>query len=171
MKIKDIANKKNLQLAWSRITAGGNFQYKRLFRSIYYPYEIALHKNLDNLSERILGGSYTPLPPERVFIPKPSGLHRPLTLLHLEDQIVLQAFANLAALRMQKARSPLQRKCVFSNIVEHSDTPFFVLRWQKSYRAFQARIKDSFNSGMIWVGDFDLGRLWKTKPIRAKMPV
>ena len=162
MKIKDIANKKNLHLAWSRITAGGNFQYKRLFRSIYYAYEIALHKNLDNLSERILGGSYTPLPPERVFIPKPSGLHRPLTLLHLEDQIVLQAFANLAALRMQKARSPLQRKCVFSNIVEHSDSPFFFLRWQKSYQAFQERIKDSFNSGMLWVGDFDLAAFYDT---------
>ena len=32
MKISQLASKRNLELAWRRITTGGNFQYKRLYR-------------------------------------------------------------------------------------------------------------------------------------------
>lgn len=104
MILEELARKKNLELAWRRITTGGNQQYKRLYRDLDLAYEIALNANLKGLRERILGGSFTPQRPERLYLPKPSGLHRPVTLLTLEDQIVLQAFANLAAKRMQPRR-------------------------------------------------------------------
>lgn len=114
MKISELASRNNLQLAWKRISTGGNLPYKRLYRQLYYSYEIALDKNLRNLGERLRGGSYNAFTPERIFIPKPSGLHRPITLLHIEDQVVLQAFANLAAKRMQKCRSALQLNSIYT---------------------------------------------------------
>jgi len=47
MKINQFASKKNLEMAWRRITTGGNYQYKRLYRSVYNAYEVALEQNLD----------------------------------------------------------------------------------------------------------------------------
>ena len=55
MKINQLASKRNLELAWRRITTGGNFQYKRLYRQIYYAYEVALDANLADLRQRLIG--------------------------------------------------------------------------------------------------------------------
>lgn len=162
MKVNQLASIQNLELAWRRITTGGNYQYKRLYRSIYYAYEVALKANLKDLQQRLLGGAFEPRHPERIYVPKASGLHRPLALLNIEDQILLQAFANLAARRMQKKRAPLQFKVVFSNILERSDSIFFFRRWQVTYRAFQRRIRKHYRGGMRWVGDFDLAAFYDT---------
>ena len=93
MTVNQLATKKNLTLAWRRITTGGNYQYKHLYRPIYYAYEVALDANLADLRQRLLGGAFEPRHPARIYVPKASGLHRPLALLNIEDQIVLQAFA------------------------------------------------------------------------------
>jgi len=123
--MSQLASRPNLKLAWRRITTGGNNQYKRFYRDLYYAYEVALETNLWDLRKRLLGGAFQPCHPERLYVPKASGLHRPLALLNIEGQIVLQAFANLAAKRMQPRRSPLQLKVVFSNVIQKPDSIFF----------------------------------------------
>jgi hypothetical protein len=162
MRLSQLASRPNLELDWRRITPGGNYQYKRLYRSLYYAYEVALDANLRDLRQRLLGGAFVPRHPERIYVPKPSGLHRPLALLNIEDQIVLQAFANLAAKRMQRRRAPLQFEGVFSNILEKPDSIFFFRRWQETYGAFQRRIRKHYQGGMRWVGDFDLAACYDT---------
>ena len=162
MKINQLASKQNLELAWRRITTGGNYQYKRLYRHIYYAYEVALDANLADLRQHLLGGAFEARHPERIYVPKASGLHRPLALLNIEDQIILQAFANLAAKRMQTKRAPLQFKVVFSNILKEPDSIFFFRRWQDTYGAFKRRINKHYDGGMRWVGDFDLAAFYDT---------
>lgn len=162
MRLANLASIPNLNLAWRRITTGGNHQYKVLYRHLYDTYELALDANLNDLRARILGGAFEPTHPERIYVPKPSGLHRPLALLRIEDQIVLQAFANLAAKKMQKHRVPLQFKAVFSNILERPGSKFFFRRWQTTYAAFQMRIHQHFDNGLRWVGDFDLAAFYDT---------
>ncbi len=162
MKINQLASMNNLELAWRRITTGGNYQYKRLYRPVYYAYEVALEQNLKDLRHRLRGGSFEARHPERIYAPKASGLHRPLALLSIEDQIVLQAFANLAAKRLQKKRAPLQFSVVFSNILERRESIFFFRRWQDTYSAFQRRIKKHYAGGLQWVGDFDLAAFYDT---------
>ena len=49
MKLKQLATPSNLELAWRRITTGGNHQYKRYFRPLYVAYEVALDVNLADL--------------------------------------------------------------------------------------------------------------------------
>ena len=164
MRIKQLACEPNLKLAWRRITTGANPQYKRFYRPLYYSYEIALDANLEDLQSRLLGGTFKAQNPQRLYVPKASGLHRPLSLLHIEDQIVLQAFANLAAKRMHNKRAPLQFKVVFSNIIEEPDSIFFFRQWQHTYRQFQQRIEECYNAGMEWVGDFDLAAFYDTIP-------
>ena len=162
MRLERLASRPNLRLAWRRITTGGNHQYKRLYRSLYYAYEAALEANIRDLRTRILGGTFSPRHPERIFVPKPSGLHRPLGLLGIEDQIVLQAFANLAAKKLQRRRVPLQFEVVFSNILQKQDSIFFFRRWQDTYAAFQRRIRQHYEDGLRWVGDFDLAAFYDT---------
>lgn len=162
MKLKQLATPANLELAWRRITTGGNYQYKRYFRSLYVAYEVALDANLADLRKRLEGGSFTPRQPERVYLPKASGLHRPVSLLHLEDQIVLQAFANLSAKKLYPRRQPLQFKVIFSNILQRDNSIFFFQRWQETYAAFQRQIKKHYDAGLRWVGDFDLAAFYDT---------
>ncbi len=153
----------NLQLAWRRITTGSNAQYKGLFRHTYQAYELALDRNLRDLYERLRGGSHVAQPVERMYMPKASGLHRPIGLLHLEDQIILQAFANIAARRLQPKRSSLQLDVVFSNIVNNDPTSLFFFRdWRRTYRAYQRRVSERYSAGMRWVADFDLAAYYDT---------
>ena len=162
MKLKELATKPNLKLAWKRITTGANLQYKQSYRDLYSVYEVALDANLRDLRQRIIGGTFKPHPPERIYLPKPSGLHRPITLLHIEDQIVLQAFANLAAKKVHRHCAPLQFKVIFSSILQKPDSIFFFRKWQETYSAFQQRIRKQYEAGMEWVGDFDLAAFYDT---------
>src|SRR5262245_47178347 len=73
MKLSQLASRRNLELAWRRITTGGNYQYKQLYRNLYYAYEVALDANLRDLRQRLLGGAFTPRHPERIYLPKVSG--------------------------------------------------------------------------------------------------
>ncbi len=162
MKTSQLATLENLRLAWRRITTGGNHQYKGLFRQLYVAYEVALDDNLEDLRRRLRGTTFCPQQPERIYLPKSSGLHRPLSLLHVEDQIVLQAFANLAAKKLHARREPLQFKVIFSNILQQHDSIFFFKRWQQTYAAFQRRILKHYDNGLRWVGDFDLAAFYDT---------
>ena len=162
VKLNQLATRPNLELAWKRITTGANIPYKSLYRELYHVYGVAIDAHLSDLRERILGEVFSPSPPVRIYAPKASGLHRPFSLLHIEDQIVLQAFANLAARKMQKRRAPVQLKNVFSNIIQDPDNIYFFRRWKTSYAAFQRRIWKLYDAGMHWVGDFDLAAFYDT---------
>src|SRR5688500_20129834 len=95
MNFEKLISKKNLLLAWRRITSSNDARYKAFFRHILEAYELSSDKNIDDLRRRLKTGEYVAQIPIRFYIPKPSGLQRPLTLLSIEDQIVFQALANL----------------------------------------------------------------------------
>jgi retron-type reverse transcriptase len=162
LKKKELASKKNLELAWRRITTGHNQQYKKYFREIYYSYEVSLKENLRDLSDRLLNGSWNPQQPERIYLPKPSGLQRPITLLYIEDQIVLQAFANILAKKLFDKRKPLMLEHVFSNVLQSPNDIFFFKKWQITYFQYQAKISTLYNSGLKWVADFDIASFYDT---------
>lgn len=165
MKLGQLASLRNLDLAWRRITTGGNHQYKHIYRRLYYAYEVALDANLRDLRQRIIGGTFEPRHPERLYVPKASGLHRPLALLNIEDQIVLQAFANLAAKRLQRRRAPLQFKVVFSNILERSERIFFFADGKTPTVLFSDAFENTTRAGCAgWGTSISLP---STKPFRT----
>ena len=93
MNFSSLISTHNLTLAWRRITTARNLQYKRFFRDLYSGYELGLSKNISLLHGK-LKGSWSPVPPTRLYLAKASGLLRPITLLAIEDQIVFQAIAD-----------------------------------------------------------------------------
>ncbi len=163
MRISQLASKQNLELAWRRITTGGNYQYKRLYRASTTPMRSRSTPTCGTSVNGCWVAPLRPVIPERIYVPKASGLHRPLALLSIEDQVVLQAFANLAANRMQQQRAPsFSSRSSSATSLEKPDSIFFFRRWQNTYRAFQGRIRKHYPAGMRWVGDFDLAAFYDT---------
>ncbi len=58
-------------------------------------YESDLGRNLEDLHSRVHRGAYRAQPGRRVFIPKPDGRQRPLSVAALEDKIVQRAAATV----------------------------------------------------------------------------
>lgn len=163
MRWESLVSIQNLRLAWRRINTGRNIHHKRFFRETYLVYEAALYQNLKALRQSLLNNIWEPSHGTRIYLPKPSGLQRPITLLGIEDQILLQAFANRVACKVQKKRRNLELACVFSNrLASPSDSIFFTERWQNTYRKFQDKCKELFNKNYHWSAHFDLSAYYDT---------
>lgn len=162
-----LISKPNLHLAWQRISTGRNLQHKRFFRHVYGGYELGLKENLNLLHEK-LKGDWQATSPTRIYLPKSSGLMRPITLLAVEDQIVLQAFANQVARQIRSRRRQVELKQVFSNCLERrGDSIFFLQDWRKSYYLFQKQLQAHLNAGYSWIAHFDLAAFYETISHRA----
>lgn len=164
MNFEKLISKKNLLLAWRRITSSNDARYKAFFRHILEAYELSFDKNIDDLRRRLRNGEYSAQTPLRFYVPKPSGLQRPLTLLSVEDQIVLQALANLFAEKVRERRSKLTGKYVYSNRLGQRASQFFLERWQLGFSQLKRTIQSKFKEGYVWVATFDISAFYDTIP-------
>ena len=161
----------NLDLAWSRITTANNLQHKQMFRHLYSAYEPGRKANLQLLHEKLKGG-WKPTSPIRMYLPKASGLLRPLTLLALDDQIVLQAIANQVAKQMFKRRRAVENRLVFSSCQNSKpDSIFFLQDWRRTYHDFKLRLGRHLARGNHWIAHFDLAAFYETISHRALQSV
>ncbi len=167
IKLAGIISKGNLELAWRRITTGRNLQHKNFFRHLYSGYELGLNNNIDLLHQK-LAGNWQPTPPIRIHLPKVSGLLRPITLLSVEDQIILQAIANKLADNLRQRRRRVELKQVFSNCLERDPSSIFFLQdWRRTYHDFQLQLQQHLHSGYTWIAHFDLAAFYETISHRA----
>lgn len=163
MRWTSLISTQNLKLAWRRINTGSNLQYKRYFRSAYLVYESALDEQIKDLHKKLEKQVWRPQYATRVYLPKPSGLQRPISLLEIEDQIVLQGIANLFAKKMYKKRQSVELETVFSNkLSSPKDSIFFMEKWQTTYGGFQKKCIDIFDRGWRWAAHFDLAAYYDT---------
>jgi len=163
MKWETLISTRNLKLAWRRINTARNLQYKRFYRDFYLVYESAIDENLRELHKKLSAKAWSPNHPRRVYLPKPSGLQRPISLLGIEDQILLQAVANSFADKLRAKRQKIELKTVFSNrLASPKDSIFFTERWQETYYAFQKKCANLFSQGYCWAAHFDLSAYYDT---------
>lgn len=146
----------NFELAFKRLVNAGNYAYKLFYRHLISSYQLALRENLLDLTNDIRKGTYQPGSPLVVYLPKESGILRPITILPLRDLVLYQAIMNYVALRMR----PLQRKYAltktFGAVLSERDKPTFYQDWRPSYRAYHSAIVRAFKAGNDHVADFDL---------------
>ncbi|MBN2108087.1 MAG: hypothetical protein JW832_11740 [Deltaproteobacteria bacterium] len=163
MKWDSLISTQNLKLAWRRINTGRNLQYKQFFRAAYLVYEGNVDEYIKGLHKTLKAKAWSPHHATRVYLPKPSGLQRPLSLLDIEDQIVLQAISNKFATKLYRKRQQVELETVFSNkLSSPRDSIFFMERWQATYRAFQNKCTEVFNLGFKWSAHFDLSAYYDT---------
>ena len=53
MKLSQLASRRNLELAWRRITTGANHRYKRLYRDLHFSYERLKGRHAGRYSIRV----------------------------------------------------------------------------------------------------------------------
>ena len=153
---QDFLNLANFQLAWERMVRGSNAQYKRFYSHLVPSYNIASDTNLKDLISKLRKGLYQPSSAVTVYIPKPTRVLRPITLLTLNDQVLYQAIANYIADRFFKSLRPNYGVRAFGALYAGSQSPFFYRPWKKAYQQFNGAIKKSYAAGNKVLGDFDL---------------
>jgi len=92
----------------------------------------------------------------KVFIPKPSGVLRPITLLTVDDQIIYQACVNVIADLLKPRTRQRYRKRVFNHLYAGKSSTYFYLKWQDSYRIFGDTVRRVVSRGYHYAADFDL---------------
>lgn len=146
----------NLRRAWGWVRSNPDRAYKSYFRELYSAYATADEALLRHLANRLRRGIYTPTDACKVFLPKPSGILRPISLLSVEDQIVYQALANIVAERLFPHVSRRYNKQVFGHLYAGTSSPWFYRKWSDGYRAFNKAAEEAFAHGYVWTASFDL---------------
>ena len=158
--LSKLHTKRNLLLAWRRINTATNYRYKNFFRHSYDCFALAEQDLLANLRNK-LRANWSPSNPTVLWIPKANRLHRAISLLPIEDQVVLQALVNLCVEKLRRRRLAAER-FVRSNRLNASHSIFFVRHWRDCYQDFQRACRGHFVTGSHWVLRFDLSAFYDT---------
>jgi hypothetical protein len=146
----------NFELAWQRVFRGSNLQYKRFFAHLFPSYEFAHPTIVRDLIMRVRSGLYEPSKATTVYLPKPSRVLRPITLLSLNDQVVYQAIANYVANRFFRSLRPNYGVKTFGAQFAGRRSQFFYRPWKRAYRAFNTEIRTAYLNERNVLADFDL---------------
>lgn len=130
--------------------------YKSYFRDSYDAFATASDTLLKRLRQDCLSGKYQPSNASKVYLPKPSGTLRPITLISTEDQIVYQSIINVVAHELYRRTKSRYLKRIFANLYAGKSAKFFYRRWQDGYREFGTRIRRLHKDGFVYVANFDL---------------
>ena len=153
---------RNLRRAYRWVLSSPDARYKNYFRNEYAAYALGTDLNLRILSRQIRSGRFTPSHASKVYLPKASGILRPISLLTVNDQIAYQACVNVVAEELQKRTNKRRRVTVFYHLYAGTSSPFFYLRWEPSYAAYANAIRANFGMGLRYVANFDLTSFYDT---------
>ena len=151
-----ISNIDNLRRAWRWTKSNSDPKYKSYFRHLYRNYSVPEEELLRNLSDRLRRGVYATTTATKLFIPKSSGILRPISLLTVEDQIVYQAAANIIAERLLPHVKEKYNVTVFGNQYAGKSAKWFYLNWKSGYKAFNEATRRAYNDGFVYTASFDL---------------
>lgn len=136
--------------------------YKGLFRDAYSDYALSSEANLKFLRRQLSQERYLPTPASKLYLPKTSGILRPISLLTVNDQITYQAIANVVAEAVYRRGYKRYRTNVFQHLYAGKSSRFFYLKWQNSYRAYASKVRTNFLAGYQYVATFDLTAFYDT---------
>jgi hypothetical protein len=150
----------NLNRAYRWIQSNPDAKYKSYFRDAYAAYAASSQQNLIRLRKHLLRDAYDPGHASKVYLPKPSGILRPYTLLTVNDQIVYQACVNVIAEKLMPIVKKRYLKTTFGHLYAGKSSKFFYLKWQDGYRAYSSTILYNINKGYKFAANFDLAAFY-----------
>jgi len=146
----------NLKRAYRWIQSNPDAQYKSYFRDSYGAYAASSEHNLRRLRKNLKRRAYEPGHAAKIYVPKPSGILRPITILTVNDQIVYQACMNIVAEKLNPRVKARKNKKIFGNLYAGKSSQFFYLKWQNGYKKFGNEVKENIAGGLNFVANFDL---------------
>lgn len=150
----------NIRLAWIRTLSGENADYRNLQRVEIESFGWAEDDNLIHLQSEFHGNTFSPSTATKIYIPKLSGLLRPITVLRIRDTIIYQAIANVVAEKARRRLSKYYDKNVFSNLLTSTGYPYFYKQWKYGRNKLDLARKQAFNRGLKWIGELDLASFY-----------
>lgn len=150
----------NLRRAYRWTQSNPDASYKGYFRDAYTAYAASSDNNLRRLRKHLLRRAYEPGHASKVYLPKPSGILRPYTLLTVNDQIVYQACVNIVAEYLKAKVRKRYLKTTFGHLYAGKSSQFFYLKWQKGYRAYSDAVVDYVKKRFSYVANFDLAAFY-----------
>ncbi|MEI7837598.1 MAG: RNA-directed DNA polymerase, partial [Planctomycetota bacterium] len=152
----EVVQPENLRRAWRWVCSNPDARFKDHFRDLYTAYAIADDTLLADLQDRLKRQIYTPTQACKVFLPKPSGVLRPYTLLGVEDQIAYQAMVNVIAERLLPRVRSRYNKEVFGHLYAGKSCMWFYRKWSDGYARFNMAARKAFADGCKITASFDL---------------
>lgn len=153
---KEFHSLENVRRAWRWVLSNPDRAYKKYFREIYAAYAVADDRLLTHLSERLRRGIYEPETACKIYLPKKSGILRPLSLLCVEDQIAYQAAVNVCAEHLYPRVRNRYLQQVFGHLYAGKSSTWFYRKWADGYRAFNRAATNAFKGGYRFTASFDL---------------
>lgn len=150
----------NLLRAYRWIQSNPDPLYKNLFRDAYDSYALASQYNLRRLRRLLAKKAYEAEHASKIYLPKPSGVLRPYTLLSVNDQIVYQACINVVADKLKPHVKKRYENSTFGHLYAGKTSKFFYKQWQKGYRAYSQHIVKFVADGYNFVANFDLASFY-----------
>lgn len=157
--MSDLTNlraEENLRRAWRWIRSNPDANYKSYFRPLYQHYAVAEESLLADLTDRLKRNVYEPAQACKLFLPKASGILRPLSLLSVEDQIAYQAAVNVVAEKLLPKVRKRYLTEVFGHLYAGKQSVWFYKKWSNGYKAFNDAARKAFNEGFVYTASFDL---------------
>jgi|GEM_PF-722638 len=146
-----------LGVAWRWVKSNAEANFKAYCRERYSVFEMGSSALLHDLGEQLAAGRYVPEGPEKIFVRKPAGMLRPLTVLTVRDQIVYQALAIPIAEALHLKVSSRYGETTFGHLYNGSrNNGCFYSDWRKGYRAYNMASRRAHQQGYRYLVTFDL---------------
>jgi len=159
--ISAVSDVENLYLAWKRILTSTGQDYKQLNLEIYDAFGWNLEEKLELFSSEIKNNGFHPSTSSKYYLPKQSGLIRPISILSIKDQLFYQALTNILCQSKLDEIKRFRGHCLFGGFnVSEPNSIFFLARWQNEYEKYKEKVRGSYNEGYHWVCKFDFASFY-----------
>lgn len=146
----------NLELAFDRIERSQRKDYKEHTKHFCQAFRVTKAANLKYIAGELQSEIYVPSTPRVVYLPKKSGILRPITILCMKDAIVYQAIVNYISNFFRQEQKILAGNKCFGAILGAPRGKHFFRSWRRNYAQFNEKVTSSFHEGYEWIADFDL---------------
>ena len=154
--IQDLTSSDNIWRAWRWIRSNPDATYKSYFRELYTLYAVAEDALVPDLRDRLRRSVFEPTNACKIFLPKPSGILRPYSLLTIEDQLAYQSAVNIIAERLAPRVRHRYNKEVFGHMYAGKPSKWFYRKWTDGYGKFNNAVRQAFSDGFTITASFDL---------------
>lgn len=154
--IQDLTHRDNIYRAWRWIRSNPDAAYKSYFRDSYTVFAVADDLLLADLRDRLRRGVFEPTNACKIYLPKPSGILRPYSLLTVEDQIAYQSAVNVIAERLAPRVRHRYNREVFGHLYAGKPSKWFYRKWSDGYAKFNTAVREAYAEGFTVSASFDL---------------
>ncbi|MSS44177.1 hypothetical protein FYJ27_10715 [Anaerosalibacter bizertensis] len=156
----------NFILAYERLKTYPRNYYKSIYINDLYNFGLNLDINIATLIDRIENDIYEPSCASKIYMPKPDGTVRSITVISFIDLLIYQAIVNILADAFYDEFKYKVNKYVFGHIynkvTKKDEKIFFYVPWKNQWKKYNNMSIRYFEDGYKYKSEFDLASFYDT---------